>query len=61
MNLPARASILTAALAACASQKGPSAPPPAQQHGVELSDIDRAAGPCTDFFEFANGATPPTR
>src|SRR5439155_1119690 len=31
--------------AACAGQKGPTAPPPAQHHGVELSDIDRSARP----------------
>ena len=24
--------------------------------GIELSDIDRAANPCEDFFQFANGA-----
>ena len=53
---PARVALLAAAAAACASQKGPTAPPPAQQHGVELSDIDRGANPCTDFFQFANGA-----
>src|SRR5205814_1822311 len=52
----ARVALLAAAVAACASQKGPTAPPPAQQHGVELSDIDRGANPCTDFFQFANGA-----
>jgi len=45
----ARLSPLLAALAACASQKGPPAPPPAQQHGVELADIDRGANACTDF------------
>src|SRR6266550_4618577 len=53
---PARVSILAAAVAACASQKGPSAPPESQQHGVVVADIDRDANPCTDFFEFANGA-----
>src|SRR2546430_5181807 len=53
---PARVSILAAAVAACASQKGPSAPPESQQHGVVVADIDRPANPCTDFFEFANGA-----
>jgi putative endopeptidase len=53
---PARASLLAAALAACASQK---APPPAaqpQQHGIELGDLDPGVSPCTDFFEFANGS-----
>jgi endothelin-converting enzyme/putative endopeptidase len=28
----------------------------APQKGIELSDMDRKADPCTDFFEFANGA-----
>ena len=55
MHTAVRASLLAAA-AACASQKGPSTPPPERQHGVEVSDIDRAANPCTDFYEFANGA-----
>jgi putative endopeptidase len=27
----------------------------APQHGVYVSDLDRAADPCTDFFAFANG------
>jgi putative endopeptidase len=26
------------------------------QHGVEAGDIDRKADPCTDFFQYANGA-----
>ena len=52
----ARLSPLVAALAACASQKAPPVPPPSEQHGVQLADIDRGANPCTDFFEFANGA-----
>jgi len=56
MTHPLRVSLLAAALAACASQKGPTAPPAAQQHGVQLGDIDRSANPCTDFFQFANGA-----
>jgi putative endopeptidase len=36
-------------------------PPPsppiaaAGQHGVYIADLDRAADPCTDFFEFSNG------
>ena len=25
-------------------------------HGIDLSDIDRKANPCNDFYEFANGA-----
>src|SRR5262249_56276157 len=24
--------------------------------GIETADIDRSADPCTDFFQFANGA-----
>src|SRR5882762_4659997 len=24
-------------------------------HGIDLSDLDRKADPCNDFFEFANG------
>src|SRR5882762_6931245 len=27
----------------------------AAQHGVYVSDLDRSADPCTDFFPFANG------
>src|SRR5258708_29972306 len=26
------------------------------QHGIQLGDIDRTADPCTDFFQYANGA-----
>src|SRR5215468_1930123 len=48
---PARISLLAAALAACASQKKAPAPAVPQQHGIELG-----VGPCTDFFEFANGS-----
>jgi endothelin-converting enzyme/putative endopeptidase len=29
--------------------------PTAAQHGVQLSDIDKGAQPCDDFFEYANG------
>src|ERR1043165_6579924 len=25
-------------------------------HGIATADLDRKAEPCTDFFEFANGA-----
>src|SRR4051812_23994696 len=53
---PSRIALLTAALAACASQKSPPVPPPEQQHGVELTDIDRGANPCSDLYQFANGA-----
>jgi endothelin-converting enzyme/putative endopeptidase len=28
----------------------------AAQHGIDASDIDRNADPCTDFFAYANGA-----
>src|ERR1039457_7318219 len=24
-------------------------------HGIDLTDLDRKAGPCDDFYEFANG------
>ncbi len=51
-----RAPLLALVLFACRSPKGPAVPPPAEQHGVELSDLDRAADPCADFFQFANGA-----
>jgi putative endopeptidase len=56
MITPVRVSLLAAAVAGCASHKGPQVPPAAQQHGVELSDIDQGASPCEDFFQFANGA-----
>ncbi|HKE30910.1 MAG TPA: hypothetical protein VKD65_04235, partial [Candidatus Angelobacter sp.] len=26
------------------------------QHGVQVSDIDRTADPCADFYQYANGA-----
>ena len=26
------------------------------QHGIQVSDLDRNADPCTDFFQYANGA-----
>src|SRR6202789_2683870 len=34
----------------------PAAPLVAQtQHGIEVSDLDRKADPCNDFYQFANG------
>jgi endothelin-converting enzyme/putative endopeptidase len=58
MRHPAPVSLIAATLAACAgqSQKATAPAPKEQQHGVQLSDIDRSANPCTDFFQFANGA-----
>ncbi len=46
------------ALVACGSAK-PTPPPPKPQaalSGVYAEDIDRAADPCNDFYEFSNGA-----
>jgi hypothetical protein len=35
---------------------GPRSPSPGSgQHGVLAGDLDRAADPCTDFYEFSNG------
>ncbi len=34
----------------------PVAAPAAPLHGALIGDIDRSADPCTDFFQFANGA-----
>src|SRR5437773_8878891 len=28
----------------------------AEQHGIQVGDIDRSAEPCNDFFQYANGA-----
>jgi putative endopeptidase len=56
MTQTLRAPLLALVLSACAGPKGPPAPGAGQRHGVELTDIDRAADPCGDFFEFANGA-----
>ena len=43
--------LLLLLLASCASLFAQ----PAAQRGVQPGDIDRAADPCTDFFQFANG------
>jgi putative endopeptidase len=45
---------LLLALAACSKTVQPSADQPAQT-GVQLTDLDRKAAPCDDFFEFSNG------
>jgi endothelin-converting enzyme/putative endopeptidase len=42
-------------LAACAPSPGPKPETQAPQHGVFVSDLDRSADPCTDFYEFVNG------
>ena len=49
--------VLAAAVAACASssERVAEAVPPVQK-GIELGDLNRAMDPCTDFYEFANGA-----
>jgi endothelin-converting enzyme/putative endopeptidase len=46
--------LVCAALAGCATQKTP--PPQEQLKGVITADLDRAANPCEDFYQFANGA-----
>src|SRR5690349_5815375 len=28
----------------------------AQNHGIQVGDLDRKADPCNDFYEFANGS-----
>ena len=38
-------------LAACAAAAGQVK----SQHGIETSDLDRKANPCTDFTQYANG------
>jgi endothelin-converting enzyme/putative endopeptidase len=52
-----KALLLVAVLAACGSQAGNPQPGTAtSQHGVYTADLDRSADPCTDFYEYANGA-----
>jgi endothelin-converting enzyme/putative endopeptidase len=52
-----RALSLVAVLAACGSHAAqPQSGTATAQHGVYASDLDRAADPCADFFEFSNGA-----
>jgi len=42
--------VVFSAVLACASLAGQS------QQGIQVADIDKKADPCTDFYEFANGA-----
>ena len=42
--------VLFSAVLACASLAGQS------QQGIQVADIDKKADPCTDFFEYSNGA-----
>jgi len=49
--------LLLAIIAACGSHPvQPRSGTPGADHGVYVSDLDRSADPCTDFFEFSNGA-----
>jgi putative endopeptidase len=50
--------VLTVALAACSSspESAREAAPAVIQKGIEVGDLNRAIDPCTDFYEFANGA-----
>src|SRR5262249_44986036 len=58
-----RSLALVAALVAAAGCAGtptapaPAAPPPAPaaRTSVQLADMDRAADPCSDFYQYANG------
>jgi putative endopeptidase len=69
MRAMQRLALLFVCLAACGSSKAPAEPtpvtitvPPAAAPagdklvGVYTADIDRAANPCNDFYEFSNGA-----
>ena len=42
--------VVFSAVLACASLAGQS------QQGIQVADIDKKADPCTDFFEYSNGA-----
>ena len=48
--------VILALLAACSAQKPAPTPPQAELRGILTADLDRAANPCDDFFQFANGA-----
>jgi endothelin-converting enzyme/putative endopeptidase len=52
---PAAALVVASVLAAASAASAADAVRPAAR-GVEAGDIDRRVDPCTDFFEYANGA-----
>ncbi len=56
MRILRRAVVLAAALAVAPVLRAGDAASPAAPRGVEMADIDRSAAPCTDFYEYANGA-----
>jgi endothelin-converting enzyme/putative endopeptidase len=48
--------LLLAAAIACTSQKPQPTPPQSESKGIYGADLDRAVGPCDDFYQFANGS-----
>jgi putative endopeptidase len=50
-----RTLLFVAIIAGCGSHPAQPQPGTAAQHGVYVSDLDRSADPCTNFFEFSNG------